>query len=376
MATTDAPHPPPLPTTAHPGWSALGPDITELILSHLPLRSIVIASAVCKQWRSAVTHPSFSSLAALSRPPKPWFFLYGLNNVFTKNNQAFAFDPDSSTWSRLPTSDDDVSGSAGFLFSADHSLRFSPLLLRRPLWRQTPPLRVSRSNPLIGVIGPPGRPSSFVVVGGVKYIGGLVDIEDGLAVEVYDVGSDSWDLCPPMPPEFRSHRLSSAVIGHRVYVCGIHTCHVSHFDVAMRRWSAVRALRPVGVQLSFLVACADRLLLAGLCGTTKGPLFKLWSVCDDSGECVEIGAMPQEMLMGMFDSEGEEEFASLRCVGLEGMVYVFNEEQHRAYPACLCEVAVGGGCVWRKVPELPGPVNRFHRVVSFCSCVSPASVLG
>ncbi|KAK1321024.1 hypothetical protein QJS10_CPA03g01560 [Acorus calamus] len=34
-----------------------------------------------------------------------------------------------------------------------------------------------------------------------------------------------------MPLEFRSHCHSFAVIDHRVYVCDIHTCHVSHFDV-------------------------------------------------------------------------------------------------------------------------------------------------
>ncbi|KAF7152338.1 hypothetical protein RHSIM_Rhsim01G0257600 [Rhododendron simsii] len=79
----------------------LGSDLTEFILSHLPIRSIVRAAAVCKPWRSIITSAAFSRRVSAAK--KPWLFLYGQNNIFLKNNQAFAFDPESNEWIKLPT---------------------------------------------------------------------------------------------------------------------------------------------------------------------------------------------------------------------------------------------------------------------------------
>lgn len=79
----------------------IGSDLTELILSLLPIRSIVRAAAVCKPWRSIVTSAAFSRRVSATK--KPWLFLYGQNNIFLKNNQAFAFDPESNEWIKLPT---------------------------------------------------------------------------------------------------------------------------------------------------------------------------------------------------------------------------------------------------------------------------------
>lgn len=83
-------------------WDYLGTDLTELIFSHLPIKSIARAAAVCKLWHSIISTTSFS--ARFSAAKKPWFFLFGQNNIFVKNNQAFAFDPESNEWIKLPTS--------------------------------------------------------------------------------------------------------------------------------------------------------------------------------------------------------------------------------------------------------------------------------
>ncbi|XP_052171430.1 F-box/kelch-repeat protein At3g24760-like [Diospyros lotus] len=360
----------------------LGSDLTELILSYLPIRCIVRAAAVCKFWHSIITTASFASRVSAAK--KPWFFLYGQNNIFFKNNQAFAFDPEADAWLRLPTvwpssHEQSFIGCAGFFFATTSS-RFSYTPILKGAWRETSPLRFSRCNPLVGVFNHGSGLPRFIVVGGVRFIGGLVDIEDRLAVEIYNPNSDSWELCPPLPADFRSGNssqwLSSALFNGKFYVFGIYSCFVSSFDLNKHFWSEVQTLRPPGVLFSFLVACQDQLVLAGLCNGPRGPLFNLWRIDEESMEFSEIAIMPQDLLYCLFDSEGEDKFASLKCVGLGNLIYVFNEEHHRNYPACVCEISSDSGqCRWRRVPNLPAPAKKFHKVISFCSTVSLDDIL-
>ena len=91
----------------------------------------------------------------------------------------------------------------------------------------------------------------------------------------------------------------------------------------------------------------------------------------------QIAVMPHDLLCSLFDGDEDDKFASLKCVGLGDLIYVFNEDYHRMYPACVCEIdGESGRCVWRRVPQLPSLMSRFHKVVSFCSTVSLYSILG
>ncbi|CAK9162392.1 unnamed protein product [Ilex paraguariensis] len=364
-------------------WDYLGSDLTELILSHLPIRSIVRAASVCKLWNSIIISSSFSTRVSASK--KPWFFLYGQNNIFLKNNQAFAFDPEANEWIKLPTtlfqcSKDFFIGSNGFFFTAtSENFSFAPIL--KGSWRETSPLRFSRCNPLVGVFNDGSKVPMFIVVGGVRFIGGLVDIEDRLAVEIYNPYVDSWELCPPLPADFRSGSssqwLSSALFRGKFYVFGIYSCFISSFDLNKHLWSDVQTLRPPGLAFSFLISCQDRLILAGLSNGPHGPSFNLWQIDEKTMEYTEIAIMPQGLLYCLFDSDEDDKFASLKCVGLDNLVYVFNEEHHSNYPACVCEIASASGkCSWRRVPNLSVPVNPFHKVISFCSTISLENILG
>ncbi|KAA8539890.1 hypothetical protein F0562_026582 [Nyssa sinensis] len=369
-------------------WEYLGSDLTELILSYLPIRSIVRAAAVCKLWHSIVTTASFS--ARFSAAKKPWFFLYGQNNIFLKNNQAFAFDPEANEWIKLPATlfpsrcsqPESFIGSGGFFFittsSTSAQFSFAPIL--KGAWRETSPLRFSRCNPLVGVYNDGSGLPRFIVVGGVSFIGGLVDIEDRFAVEIYNPHFNSWELCPPLPADFSSGNssqwLSSALYKGKFYVFGIYSCFVSSFDLTKHFWSEVQTLRPPGVLFSFLLSCQDQLVLAGLCNAPCGPSFNLWKIDEITMEFSEIAIMPQELLYCLFDSDEDDKFASLKCVGLGNLIYVFNGEHHQNYPACVCEISSESSkCSWRRVPNLPASANRFHKVISFCSTVSLDNIL-
>ncbi|XP_068665519.1 F-box/kelch-repeat protein At3g24760 [Aristolochia californica] len=374
--------------SAPSGWSCLCSDLTELILSYLPIVSIVRASSVCKFWRSVATRPSFA--ARLSASKKPWFFLCGQNNVSCANNQAFGYDPEIDEWIRLPASlfphisqVENLVGSGGFFFttslSSHSSFCYAPVL--RATWRQTQPLRFSRYSPLIGVFdgGGDGMEFKFIVVGGVQFFGGLVDIEDKLAVEIYDPRLGSWELCPPLPSDFsQGSRLSSAVFKGQFFVYDVFSGFVSSFDLTAHEWSGVQTLRPPGVLFSFLVACKEQLVLAGLCSVVapQGNSFNLWKVDQQTMEFSEIAIMPQELLNCLIDSDEDSQFACLKCVGHDDLVYVFNDSPYGVYPAYVCEIRGSAtGCTWKKLPHLPPPVNRYHRMISFCSTVPLASVL-
>ncbi|KAI4365737.1 hypothetical protein MLD38_021699 [Melastoma candidum] len=84
--------------------------------------------------------------------------------------------------------------------------------------------------------------------------------------------------------------------------------------------------------------------------------------------------MPGDLLEWLVEGSGEDEnkYASIKCVGAGDLVYVFNEEYYSKYPACVCAVRKGE---WRKLPELPSPFNKFHKVITFSSQVSIQSVL-
>ncbi|MED6172342.1 hypothetical protein PIB30_049196 [Stylosanthes scabra] len=372
--------------------SHLSTDLIELILSFLPIPALIRSSTVCKLWHSIISSVSFSKTNN-----KPWFFLHGIHNISSKNNQSFAFDPTSNCWFLLPTfpttstatttnqPNNSFVGTKGFFFITAPTFCYTRIL-RPASWHATSPLHFSRINPLLGVFNDDDAAlhPNFIVVAGVKFIGNLVDIEDRLDVEIYDPVQGTWELSPPLPADFRSGNssssLSSAMFKGRFYVFGIYSCFVASFDLKQRNWSEVMTLRPhPAVVFSFLIPSRNHLVLAGVCNNSVegGCSFNLWKVDEGTMEVCEMGVMPRELLYDMFEGDEDDKFASLKCVGGDDVVYVFNEDYHRIYPSCVCEIdAHSGRCSWRRLPQLPSPVNKFHKVISFCSTLSLHSILG
>lgn len=270
--------------------------------------------------------------------------------------------------------DSSFTGCDGFYVSiTSSSFSFCPILSQDV--HATCMLNCPRLNPLVGVFYDKGcKLPRFIVVGGVKFIGGLVDIEDGMFVEIYNPHCGCWENCPPLPADFRtgnsSQSLSSASFDGKFYVYGIYSGFVSTFDLKTHVWSEVQTLRPPGALFALLISCNELLVLAGLCYDLRGMSFNLWSIDEKTMEFSELAIMPGELLACLFDGVEDYNFASLKCVGLDNLVYIFNEEHHMNYPTCVCEISNGSKCIWRRIPDLPIPLNHFHKVTSFCSSVS------
>ncbi|KAL2238671.1 F-box/kelch-repeat protein At3g24760 [Sesamum indicum] len=362
----------------------LGPDLTELILARLPIPSVIQASAVCKLWNSIINSNSFKTRASDSRRP-PWFFLCGQNKSFLSRNQAFAFDPESDSWIKLPMitllSKDSLAASNGFFFSTcPGKFSFKPGF--NGLWRQTSTPIFSRSSSLIGAYIVPhcSKPARFVVVGGIKSVDALADVVGCLAVEIYNPHHDSWELCSPLPEIFRpgnsSKLLCSALFRGKFYVLSICSSFIASFDLEKRFWSNVQTLRPPGTLFSYLISCQDMLVLAGLCSINGDLEFNLWRIDEKTLEFSEIGIMPPVLLSMFIDSDDNLKFTSLKCMGSGNFIYVFKEERPWDCPVCVCEFSKSGKCIWRRVPSLPEARNEFEEVISFCSNVSILDILG
>ncbi|CAN4101296.1 unnamed protein product [Withania somnifera] len=319
-----------------------------------------ILSSASYTWNSIITSSSFTTKSSTTR--KSWLLLCGQNKIFFKNDQPFAYDPDANEWITLPTStllsQDFFIGSNGFFFAiTSKNFSFKPIF--NDTWIQTSPLRFSRYNPLVCVYNKDHEPR-FIVVGGVRFYGGLVDVEDHLAVEIYNLNSDSWELCPPLP------LILGPLLREKFYVFGIYSCFITCFNLDEHLWSEVRTLRPPGILFSFLVTCQDCLVLGGLCNLPNGPSFILWKVDEKTMEFSEVAIMPYELMYCLFDSDEDDKFGGLKCVGLGNLIYVYNDDYHMNYPACVCEFSNEFGMYL---------ASKFHRVISFCSTVCLDNIL-
>lgn len=359
----------------------LSEEVVELILGRLPLQSSMAAAAVCKRWKTLLSSSIFChQLASLHFGHRPWFFLAGLNHFLANKNQAFGYNPESGTWKRfkafqLPPYDQaSLTGTHGLLFALAGTgickLGYTGGLMKNSSWKETPPLLFSRRSPIVAMIGSPTSSHRLVVAGGKSLL-------DRLVVEIYDSRQNSWQLCAPLPPQFRSSNSSQwmccTVFLDNFLAYETHSGFIASLDLDLRSWSRSALLKPPGTSYAFLVSCRGSLILAGLCRSRNKRCFRLWTVDFVSLDCSELCQMP-DALFDLFDEEDDEKDPLLSCVGGGDFIYVYSDSWHKDYVACLCDLS-GGRVAWRQMPALPPPVNRFDKVVCFSSSIMPDACL-
>ncbi|PIN25639.1 hypothetical protein CDL12_01616 [Handroanthus impetiginosus] len=362
-------------------WDCLGPDLTELILSYLPIPSIIRASSVCKLWNSIIRSHSFKTQVSNHSKRLPCLFIFGPNKNFIANNNdshVFAFDPDYDSWIKLSKiillTNNFFAASNGLFFFTTSSGKFS---FQGVVNRQTMPLGFFRyCNPLIGVYNEPpdcSKPARFIAVGGIGPADGR------LAFDIYNPHHDSWELISPhVPGTFKRSDilLSSALFKGKFYIRGIYSGFISSFDMEKHLWTDIQTLRPPGTLFSYLISCQGQLVLAGLCSVNCNLEFKLWKIDEKTLDFSEIGVMPGDMLSSFIGKKGiKEKLACLKCIGLGDIVYVFNEESRWSKGVCVCEIYDSGKYRWTRIPDLPQPVKNVQMVVSFSSSVSVLDIL-
>lgn len=345
----------------------------------LPISAAVRVAAVCKSWLAIVSSPSFSAqLALLPSGKKPWFFIWGINELIHTRSAAFAYDPMVGQWLRLQVTRPPIfnraslSGTVGVFFAFSGSkVCFTPAPVKLK-WKETSPAAHCRCSALVGSIGNPHlQPFKFVVVGGM-----LDGDGDQSSAEIYNSRSDTWDLCEPLTEDVFSDGISScwmssAILGNNLYVSK-YDGYVACLNVETRSWSSVQRLRVPDLVSLFVVASDRGLFVACVCRSQEGECLKLFKVNEPDMECEEVSKMPSE-LFAMFEDEDEQKETSLKCVGAGGLVYVYSEQYYKGYPVCLCDLSMGS-YVWKQLPSLPSP-PRFDRVVCCSTSISPRDCL-
>ncbi|MCO5579281.1 hypothetical protein L7F22_033135 [Adiantum nelumboides] len=354
-------------------WHALSPDLQERILLLLPVSSAVRAAGVCKSWRAIMASPSFSTQLSL-RPTgkRPWFFLWGINELIHTRSAAFGFDPMAGCWFRLRTlrppdfNRASLAGTNGaFVAFSGSKVCFTqtPTNLR---WKETAPAMYSRCSALLGTIGSPCS-ASFKFIA----FGGIID-DDDRNLEIYDACSNTWELCDPIPEGtfldgISSHWMSSAILGCRFFVAN-YDGYLTSFDTDTKSWSEVQKLSITGLVSVFIVTGDSGLFALCVCRGQMRECLRMFEVDVVTMECKEVSQMPHE-LFSLFEDTDDQKGASLKCVGSGTLVYVYSEQYYKGYPVCMCDLSEGS-FVWKQLPSLPSP-PRFDRVVCCSTAIFP-----
>ncbi|GLJ20751.1 hypothetical protein SUGI_0378140 [Cryptomeria japonica] len=368
---------------------SLPDDVIEMIVAFLSVSDLPKATLVCKQWHSFIaSSPIRRALSNCLHKCKPWLFLLSANK-----RRGSGFDPLARRWIRLPPLSLDPSEQDaifmegnGILFSvAGGSLKFTKSFLNPRKWEQSAAaMRVWRQNPI--VCDDQGK---IVVIGGVHELE-----EDKLCVEMLHLKSGEWEICDPLPEEFRhsasSTWLSSAVFNGKIYVLEKYKGDCCCFELQSKQWGKVMAVRAWSSLPScqcvkyFCLACKGGLVLAGLVRDNGGMSFRMCIAEEEkleSKEGTEI-QMPGEMLKlitGRETREEEEEeeedeyslYAEyIECRGAGDLVYVFSKSRYVSRRrVCLFDFSTG---VWEMLAENDGGLcmNWRDRDLLVCSPVT------
>ncbi|XP_047320050.1 F-box/kelch-repeat protein At1g23390-like [Impatiens glandulifera] len=367
---------------------ALYGDVLESILSNVPLVHLASASLVSTEWKEAV----WWSLRHLN-PAKPWLFMHGQGTRTPYSTSTRAYDSRSpQAWMQIQRpSIKHVStlrsAHSGLLYMLSPSrLSFSsdPFHLT---WHHADSPFVWRTDPIVALLG-----TKLIVAGG-----GCDFEDDPLAVEIYDLTTQTWGSCEFMPAVLKdssaSTCLSVATDGRLMFVVQRQFGIMHTFDPESNIWTGPFDLFlrppppppptdhhqtvPVLLFCSLIYSSSSsssngRLILIGLIDggggegekdAGGGKALKLWSVDPESLEKEEIGEMPKEMLEEMLSrkKEGLLEMSSIgaSCAGNWVYIYYNTSSSSSTTEIYVCEMLVkkeGGGCRWRR-EEIPSSLS-------------------
>lgn len=299
-------------------------DILESILAHVSLINLVPFLHVSKSWNLAV----YSSLNHLN-PIKPWLIVYTYNTRSPHVITTRAYDPRSRAWVEIHKPPSAVrpasvrSSNSSLLYtlsSAAFTFSVDPIHLT---WHHAHAPRVSRTDPIVALVG------RHIVVAG-----GACDFEDDpLAVEVFDLKTNTWSACRSMPEILKgsatSTWLSVAVAGEKMHVTEKISGVTYSFNPVKNTWDGPYNLRPDDRRVYSTVTGATRrrMIVVGLIGEPedmKG--VKLWEVRGGFGPELgsglsELCEVPEEMVAKLKGEGGWVSSVSMAAAGESVFLY-------------------------------------------------------
>lgn len=341
-------------------------DILEAIFCHVPLVHLLGACHVSNSWHSAVS----SSLRHFNRP-KPWLILHTQRSRPPYSISVHAYDPRSNIWLKInyvsPIQSPSVLRSSNssllyLLSPSKFSFSFDSLHLT---WHHADPPRIWRTDPIVAVAG-----NRVVVAGGACHF----EVDDGPAVEIYNLETRAWGTCDSMPAALgksaASTWISMAADNDKMFVMEKSSGVTHSFDPDSKIWCGPFNLRPdSGIYFSLIGFCGERLIMAGLIGDPeKVTDLKLYEISGEELEfCREIGVMPNGILKKMI-GDGLR-VSSIGMCSTGDFLFLHNLEDPGE--VVVCEFSGEGVCWWWSIKNSVDSDERrvAERMMLTCSAV-------
>ncbi|KAG7029207.1 F-box/kelch-repeat protein, partial [Cucurbita argyrosperma subsp. argyrosperma] len=363
---------------------AIGGDILEEIISHVPLVDLVSANSVASSWRSAIS----TSLLRLNTV-KPWLMLHSQSTRSPSAVTTLAYDPRSHLWMEVqqPSSSSSNSSSSSSSSSSIHYfslLRSSPSSLLYMLsasrfafsmdplhlnWEVAAPPIGWRPDPVVAAVG------NHIIVAGSGACCGIQDDDTIPPLEIYDTTTGTWEWCDSMPTELMdsaaSTWLSVAADQNKMYVSVKRSGVTYSFDPRTKTWCGPYNVRGDDVESVFfsVIGCGGKgMIVVGLRGEAEDVRsVVMWELLVETEGRRDEWEMPFQLVEKL---KGESEYMpSIHLNVMGDFVFVHNPLEARE--VVVCEVKEGA-YRWGSVTAaaLDRDSCRFRNLVVSCSNVT------
>ncbi|OAE33934.1 hypothetical protein AXG93_1952s1100 [Marchantia polymorpha subsp. ruderalis] len=320
-------------------WSDLPEDLTEKVLTKLPVSGVLRLRAICKAWNSLILSRNLLSLCREEPSPTPC-----LLGTSADCESFVGYNPSSRKWFDLCLTFPDpalrprvyLAASAGgllcFAATIDEVAAFFVCNPTTRSWRQLPPPalkvlpRVSFGHHLdlatCMLFDESSRHYKIVVVGNAT--SGWYRI-----TQIYDSCTGSWKRLGgaiPQDVDFRSYGLVCK--GHIYYMMAGLSIKVMSMNVDAGLWSKLEAPLPRFLVRPRLVERGGSLLLVGGVhkywrqgwNSLKPQSVRIWELDQINMVWVEIGRMPEDVHSHFVATLGHET-QDFKCAGLGQLMF-------------------------------------------------------
>ncbi|MED6123489.1 hypothetical protein PIB30_049569 [Stylosanthes scabra] len=321
-------------------WNNLPFDLLANIFSFLSPDSLAIARTVCRNW-----HACSNSYPLI--PTTPWFLALPIRNH--TRPCCYAHNPVINNWHELQLEFLPVSSSVKpiatigslILFRITNSTTLQ-LLLCNPFTRQfrfLPNLKISRTNPAVGVVVTVSDDVQFqfpcfriYVAGGMSEASSQGGATYNPTSEMYDsrTRNEKWEIVGSMPVEF-SVRLTvwtpneNVNIKEKLYwITSARAYSVMGFDISNNTWFQLGV--PMAERLEFATLVRRDHESLGLVGGTcegGGCIWELNNDDDDGGTWWLVEKVPMELGVRLLG--GKRNWESVKCVGGDGVICLYRD---------------------------------------------------
>ncbi|KAF6162054.1 hypothetical protein GIB67_012438 [Kingdonia uniflora] len=285
-------------------FNRLPEEVTERILSQLPISSVFQSRRVCKSWNKLLTSSSFLHLWNKFSLRESWFLVYHTCRIVA------AFNPNSHKWNNLPLYDrcclDStqillLASSGGLLCFRNRNSDYPTLIVCNPVTGAHKVLPDMPQVRYIDIVGMVAFDCSYKIL-----VTGTVEPASCESItEVYDSRTDNWEHHCCSELEFLQTWYEVHAIWHEgFFYCLATPLNTSQgyrliaYDMENRVWIDLDVKMPLGdrgLRCHSLLICQGKLILAGK--IVEDYLIK--SICMWELKCrswVKIGEMPEEIL--------------------------------------------------------------------------------